>query len=352
MEIFRKNYLYLAEVYQNHWIMNNFIRLIYFIPLMVILLSNSVVAQQDAQFSQYMFNGFYYNPAVAGNDGRANFFLTHRTQWLGYAATFGDDGGSPQTQMFSATAPFVYVPNTGIGLHVVRDQRGPVSSIEAQLSFSYHLDVFGGQGKLSIGARGGIYNQTLDAGKLRFVDETNDQVAQTLKNNTLTASKPDMAFGVWYNQEDFYVGIAGNHLLGSKINFGLDGLNNALARNLYITGGYNYPLNDQWLLQPSVIIKTLPENGLRTTSIEISALGTYNQKFWGGLAYRQSDAVTALIGMYPTKDNRMRIGYAFDYVVSGRQGKAPTSHEIFLSYGLPVKRYNKPTQETPRHGTR
>ena len=330
--------------------MNNFIKLTFFIPLILILLMNSAFAQQDAQFSQYMFNGFYYNPAVAGNDGRANFFLTHRTQWAGYGATF-DDGGSPQTQMFSVTAPFVYVPNAGIGLHVVRDQRGPVSTLEAQLSLSYHLDVFDGKGKLSIGARGGVYNQTLDANKLRFVDNS-DQVAQELLGNTLTASKPDMAFGVWYNQEDFYVGIAGNHLLGSKVNFGLDALNNALARNLYITGGYNYPLNDQWLLQPSVLIKTLPENGLRTTSIELSVLGTYNQKFWGGLAYRQSDALTAMIGMYPTKDNRMRVGYAFDYTVSGRQGKAPTSHEIFLSYGLPVKRFNKPTQETPRHGTR
>lgn len=330
--------------------MNNFIRLNFFTPLILTLLSNSAIAQQDAQFSQYMFNGFYYNPAVAGNDGRANFFLTHRTQWAGYGATF-DDGGSPQTQMFSATSPFVYIPNAGIGIHVVRDQRGPISTLEAQLSFSYHLDVFDGKGKLSIGGRGGIYNQTLDGNKFRFVDN-NDQVAQELIGNTFTASKPDMAFGVWYNQEDFYVGIAGNHLLGSKINFGLDALNNALARNLYITGGYNYPLNDQWLLQPSVLIKTLPENGLRTTSIELSVLGTYNQKFWGGLAYRQSDALTAMLGMYPTKDNRMRVGYAFDYTVSGRQGKAPTSHEIFLSYGLPVKRFNKPTQETPRHGTR
>lgn len=331
--------------------MNNFIRLIYFTLLILTLSANLTFAQQDAQFSQYMFNGFYYNPAVAGNDGRANFFLTHRTQWAGYGATF-DDGGSPQTQMFSATAPFVYVSNTGIGLHVVRDRRGPITTLEAQLSFSYHLDVFDGRGKLSFGARGGVYNQTLDANMLRFVDEDNDQVAQSLRGNTFTASKPDMAFGVWYNQEDFYVGLAGNHLLGSKVNFGLDNLNNALARNLYITGGYNYVLNDQWLLQPSLLIKTLPENGLRTTSIELSVLGTYNQKFWGGLAYRQSDALTAMVGMYPTKDNRMRVGYAFDYTVSGRQGKAPTSHEIFIAYGLPVKRFNKPTQETPRHGTR
>ncbi|MFN3315425.1 MAG: type IX secretion system membrane protein PorP/SprF, partial [Raineya sp.] len=101
--------------------MNNFIRFTLIVSCLVALFPNLASAQQDAQFSQYMFNGFYYNPAVAGNDGRANFFLTHRTQWAGYGATF-DDGGSPQTQMFSATAPFVYVPNTGIGLHVVRDK--------------------------------------------------------------------------------------------------------------------------------------------------------------------------------------------------------------------------------------
>lgn len=308
-------------------------------------------AQQDAQFSQYMFNSFYYNPAVAGVDGKANFFLTHRTQWLGYSASF-DEGGSPQTQMFSAMAPFVFVTNTGVGLHVVRDVRGPFTSLEAQLSANYHFSVFEDKAKLSVGVRGGVYSQTVNGNLFRFVDDS-DAVAQYWIGRRETALKPDLAFGLWYRQEDFYVGLTGNHLLGSRISFGLDNLiDNALARNLYVTGGYNYPLNDQWLLQPSVMIKTIPEATLKTTSVEVSVLGTYNQKFWGGLSFRQSDALIAMIGMYPLKDNSMRVGYAFDYTISGRQGKAPTSHEVFLSYGLAWKRYGKPTPETPRHGTR
>jgi type IX secretion system PorP/SprF family membrane protein len=329
--------------------MTNFIKQLTLFLALFIMIPRWASAQQDAQFSQYMFNGFYLNPAVAGADGKANFLLMHRTQWAGYGATF-DDGGSPQTQIFSATTPFVYLPNSGVGLHAVRDVRGPVSSLEVQLSFAYHI-ALGNSGKLSIGARGGLYNQTIDGNKFRFVDP-NDPIRESLIGNTFTASKPDMGFGVWYAQEDFYAGVSVNHLLASKINFGIESLNNALARNLYITGGYNYVLNDQWLLQPSLLVKTLPENGLKTTSMELSVLGTYNQKFWGGLAYRQSDAATVMIGMYPTKDNRMRVGYAFDYTIAGKQGKAPTSHEIFFSYGLPVKRYPKPTQETPRHGTR
>ncbi|MDX1904425.1 MAG: type IX secretion system membrane protein PorP/SprF [Thermonemataceae bacterium] len=316
---------------------------------LVCLSSGWVYAQQDAQFSQYMFNGFYYNPAVAGADNKANFLLMHRTQWAGYDATF-DDGGSPQTQIFSATAPFVYVSNTGVGLHAVRDVRGPISSLEAHLSFAYHLSL--GDGKLSIGARAGIYNQSIDFSKFRFNDES-DPVSQELSTKGVQSElKPDFAFGLWYAQEKFYVGISSNHLAKSQISFGLEELENALARNLYFTAGYNYTLNDQWLLQPSVLIKNLPENGLKTTSMEFSVLGTYNQKFWGGLAYRQSDAATAMVGVYPTKDNRLRIGYAFDYTISGAQGKAPTSHEIFVSYGMPIKRFGKPTQETPRHGTK
>jgi type IX secretion system PorP/SprF family membrane protein len=328
--------------------MTKFIKKLTSIIVLLTILPKWVVAQQDAQFSQYMFNSFYLNPAVAGADGKANFLLMHRTQWAGYGATF-DDGGSPQTQIFSATTPFVYLKNSGIGFHVVRDVRGPVNSLDAHLSFSYHLDI-AEKGKLSFGGRAGIYNQVIDFDKFRFVDES-DQIALQL-NGKQSELKPDFAFGVWYAQEKFYVGISTNHLIKSQITFGLEQLENALARNLYLTGGYNYQLNDQWLLQPTVLIKTLPENGLKSTSMELSVLGTYNQKFWGGLAYRQSDALTAMIGMYPTKDNRMRVGYAFDYTVSGKQGKAPTSHEIFLSYGLPVKRYAKPTQETPRHGTR
>lgn len=325
---------------------------LYFIQWVAIAIVSlqALRAQQDAQFSQYMFNSFYYNPAAAGIDGKTSFFLTHRTQWLGYTPTF-DDGGSPQTQMFSLTTPFVYIPNTGAGLYVVRDRRGPITSIEAQLAAAYYFTLFD-KGKLSVGLRGGIYGQTIDGNTFRFVDE-NDPVATYWRGRRETALKPDLSFGAWYSQEEFYVGIAGNHLLGSQISFGLqDLINNALARNLYITGGYNYALNEDWLIQPSILIKTIPEATLKTTSIEISALAIYNQKFWGGLSFRQSDALIAMVGMYPLKDNSMRVGYAFDYTVAGRQGKAPTSHEIFLSYALLWKRYGKSTPETPRHGTR
>ncbi|MEQ9166607.1 MAG: PorP/SprF family type IX secretion system membrane protein, partial [Fulvivirga sp.] len=88
------------------------------------------LAQQDAQFSYYMKNMLYYNPAFAGSEGITQITLLHRTQWAGYASTF-DDGGAPQTQVFSVTTP-IYKFRSGFGAHIVNDNLGPLNNLEVQ----------------------------------------------------------------------------------------------------------------------------------------------------------------------------------------------------------------------------
>ena len=129
--------------------------------LTLLFTSTFLQAQQDAQFSQYMFNQLFLNPAVAGLDQEnINFGLIHRSQWAGYSATF-DDGSAPVTQVFRMSAP-IRVANSGIGLHLVRDQLGPLTNLELMLSYAYHHKLQNGN-TLSFGIRGGIYNQTIDS---------------------------------------------------------------------------------------------------------------------------------------------------------------------------------------------
>ena len=108
-------------------------------------------AQQDPQFSQYMFNSFYYNPAFAGSEGVTKITGLFRSQWLGYSPTYGD-GGAPTTQIFSIHTPVPKLKG-GVGGYVVNDKLGPLNNFEAQLSYAYAINVK--DAKLSFGLRAG-----------------------------------------------------------------------------------------------------------------------------------------------------------------------------------------------------
>jgi hypothetical protein len=75
---------------------------------------------------------------------------------------------------------------------------------------------------------------------------------------------------------------------------------------------------------------------LKTYSFDVSLLATFQEKIWGGLSFRQGEAMIALLGYSFFKDNSLRLGYGFDYVISAQEAKNATSHEIILSYTLPV----------------
>jgi type IX secretion system PorP/SprF family membrane protein len=315
------------------------------IPLFVCL---ATYAQQDAQFSQYMFSPLFFNPGYAGSEGFSRFNLAYRNQWTGYNTSFeSDGGGNPITPMFSFDAPIQSI-RSGAGLLVLSDKYGPISNFQAQGSFAYHYPLR--NGKLSIGIRGGVYAASIDRAKIR-VRDPNDPIviALTSENYSATALRPDMAFGIYYRTEKYYAGISVNHLTKSKINYGLTEIINALNNHLYITGGYTMELNYEMTFTPSVLIKS----DLNTFSFDVNGLFTYNKDFWFGLGFRQGDAGIAMIGANMAKDKQgnkpLRVGYAFDFTIKGKDAKKPTSNEILLSYRLPsIPPLARQVTRTPR----
>jgi type IX secretion system PorP/SprF family membrane protein len=317
------------------------------LAFLLLFCTSGALAQQEAQFSQYMFNNLFLNPAYAGLQGQSNFMLIHRSQWAGYNGSF-DDGGAPVTQVLSFTSPLYFI-NSGIGFHAVNDRLGPVSNVEAHVSYAYHLAVNEGKGKLSIGFRGGIYSQTIDFDLYRAENKDLDDLLRNAQGKE-SQIRPDIGFGLFYTSTKFYAGISGNRLLQTEFNFGLGNIQNPLSRNMYLTAGYFYELNPTWTISPSVLLKT----DFITYSFDISAIATYQERFWGGLTFRQADAAGLLLGINTLQDkegfNRLKVGYSFDYTIVGQQGKSPTSHEIFLSYALPAASpASRPPQKTPRY---
>lgn len=311
--------------------------------ILVMLVGTKASAQQAPQFTQYMFNSMFLNPAYAGIEGAANFSLIHRSQWLGYTGSF-DEGGAPTTQVFSFNTPLLKI-NSGIGLHVINDNIAAQNNISAALSYSYHIKV--GEGKLGLGVRGGIYSRSLDFGKFRAVDVSDPVIQQ----GTEQQMKPDLGAGAWYRSRQFYVGASVNHIMQSEFDFGLNAANaqqiqNTLVNNLIVTGGYNFDLSPTVRLTPSAILKM---DDYDEYSYEGTVLATFNDKYWGGLGYRDRESVSALIGANLLSNNALRVGYAFDYVAFNDEVLSNTSHEILLQYTLPVSsNTNKPIVRTPR----
>lgn len=293
---------------------------------LLFLCATTVNGQQDPQFSQYMFNSLYYNPAVAGANGLTTLTAIHRSQYAGYSATL-DDGGAPNTQIVSFSTPILRA-NSGVGLYIVNDRLGNLNNLEAQVSYAYHLAVTN-EGKLSFGVRLGIYSQSINDSEYRWIDP-GDPLNVFGGDAQI---RPDLALGVHYQSGNYRFGVGVNHLLNTKFDFGNDPTRNPLVTHTYVTGAYDYAINYNLTLTPSFIVKVSDFNSL---SFDVNVMGTYKERMWGGVSFRQSDAMVGMLGYSFLKDNALRLGYAFDYIIRAQDVKEPTSHEVMLSYTLPV----------------
>lgn len=312
-------------------------RLFYLFTLLIF--GFSAKAQQDAQFTQYMFNSLYWNPATAGNNvDHIEFSAIHRSQWLGYSSTF-DDGAAPTTQSFTVSMPFPRKEGKeggnhwGLGLSVVNDNTGLFWNVETQLGLAYHHELK--SGKLSFGLSSGVYRQSLDASKLRFV-EPDDPIAP-INGGDVSDMKADLNAGIYLNTTRYFAGIGASGLLGSEFAFNADNdsSGSALAVHMNFIGGYNFDISNNWKLTPSTIVKYAEKDNI---SYEVSLLATYNDgnadKFYGGFAYRDSEGPSAIIGAYFGNKKQFRVGYAFDLVMQGQNAKERTSHELMLTYRI------------------
>ena len=310
----------------------------FLIGLLIGIVALEVSAQQDPQFTQYMFNTLYYNPGYAGVDGVTKLTAIHRSQWLGYQASFGG-GGAPTTQLVSMTTP-IYKLNSGFGAYIVNDKLGPQNNLEAQASYAYHLGIK--ESKLSLGVRVGLYAQTLNFDLYRATDQNDPLLNAAGKQSQV---RPDLAVGAFFRKEKYYAGVSFNHLIKSEFDFGVN-QRNALASHMYVTGGYYYDVNFDLRFQFTGLVKT----DFTKTSFDIGGLAYWKDTMWGGLSFRQSEAAIVMLGYSFLKDKSLKLGYVLDVIIKDQAAKQPTSHEFMLTYELPVNPGSgKKVVRTPRY---
>lgn len=291
------------------------------IGLILILLSGLIHAQQDSQFTQYMYNTININPAYAGSRGVLSVFALHRTQWVGL-------DGAPMTNTFSINMP-ISNSNVGLGLSVVNDRIGPSDETNIAVDMSYSISTSETY-KLSFGLKASANLLNIDFSKLNQYDK-NDSAFDTNVDNKFS---PNIGAGVYFHSDNTYIGLSIPNLLETKHfdRYDNTGANSHLAKesaNAYFIAGHVFDLSPNLKFKPSLLTKYVAGSPLQ---VDVSGNFLINEKFTAGLAYRWSAAVSAMVGFQVS--NSWFIGYGYDLETTRLANYNSGSHEIFLRYEL------------------
>ncbi|MGO4822780.1 MULTISPECIES: PorP/SprF family type IX secretion system membrane protein [unclassified Flavobacterium] len=278
------------------------------------------LAQQDAQYTQYMYNTININPAYAGSRGALSIFALHRTQWVGLE-------GAPVTNAVSMHTP-LNNSNLGLGISVLNDKIGPTreNTISADLSYTIPTSE---NYKLSFGIKATANLFDLDVTRLNPVD---DDPSLHDYSNKFT---PNVGAGLYLHSSKAYVGLSIPNFIETNR---YDDNEIAIFKekiNYYLIAGYIFDLNRDIQFKPALLTKMVAGAPLQ---VDLSANFMYANKLMLGAAYRWSAAVSVMAGFQVS--DALYIGYGYDLETTKLDNYNSGSHEIFLRYEL-FKNNNK-----------
>ena len=279
-------------------------------------------AQQDAQYTQYMYNTLSINPAYAGSRQVLSLAALHRSQWIGL-------DGAPKTQTINVNAPIS--KSMGLGLSIINDEIGNGTNQDTYFDVAVSYTVPTSEtGKLSFGLKGGGHLLNLDFNKLRnFQEETSSIITSNIDNRF----SPNFGAGIYFHTNNFYAGLSVPNFFETKHFDTSVGSNNVLIAqeriNWYLITGYVFELNPDLKFKPAALFKAVSGAPLQA---DLSANFLLKDKFSLGLAYRWSAAVSALAGMQITDQLMLGLAYDKETTELGSTAFNDGSFEVFLRY--------------------
>ncbi|WP_299339349.1 type IX secretion system membrane protein PorP/SprF [uncultured Psychroserpens sp.] len=280
------------------------------------LMINTSFAQQDPQYTQYMYNTMSVNPAYAGQREVLSITGLHRTQWVGI-------DGAPQTQTLGIHAP-LRNDKIGLGLSVVNDALGPVNEYYIDANFSYTIQVSDNNTKLSFGVKGGVHALTSD-----WSEGVIQQLGDPTFADNLSVFSPTIGAGLYLHNRKWYVGLSVPNFLKTE-HFDASQVSIAKERmNYYLIAGYVFDLSENTKFKPAAFVKAV--SGAPIIA-DVSANFLFNDKLTLGLAWRWDDSVSGLAGIQVT--DGLYIGYSYDATTTNLNNYNSGSHEIMLRFEL------------------
>lgn len=318
-------------------------RKIGFVCLLAFLLTGALKAQQMPLYSQYMYNMFLINPALAGSDGYTTVNLTARNQWLGYYGAPKTYSVSLQTRILKRShiirsTPVrrrVYRPasdgRVGLGGYIFTDKNGLVQRTGTQFTYAYHI--WFQETQLSFGLAGTLYQFKVNEDKLDFENPDDPILTGDLRRGVVV---PDANFGVYLLNKEYQMGFSVEQLFQSFIKVGNQAYKDfRMLRHYYLYGAYSLPVSYDFSFEPSLLLKT---SEVWKPQLDINAKFKYKEDLWAGIAYRTSGAIIVNVG---ARYENVHFGYAFDYTTSSIQKYSFGSHEFVmaLKFGDNSRRY-------------
>ena len=284
------------------------------------MVSSFTFAQQVSLNSHYMLNEFVLNPAFAGaHENYMPLTLTVRKQWTGFT-------GAPITQQFSGNANVG--GNFGMGLHFFNDLTGPTRRTGFNFATSYKIPLdLSRRHSIRFGLSFLLYEHVYDRNKLTYEAPSDNTIDQVYNQNII----PDANFGMLYMRDStIYGGFSVWNLIQSRADITnvSSSTNNNIHRLYYLYGGYNYTIDKDFTLKPSLLLQFQANT---PASFDINVITRYQNMYWGGISYRYKDAVVLIVGV---DWNKFTFAYSYDITTSDIRKYSGGSHEFTFGYAL------------------
>ncbi len=286
-------------------------------------------AQQDPHYTQYMYNMNVINPAYAGSKENLSFGLLYRKQWV-------EIEDAPTTFTLSGSSPVG--KNVGLGLSIISDKIGPVEENNIYGDFSYTLNL-GGEHKLAFGLKAGVTLHKIDFNTIIYTLPIKDDDA--FSGGNPSSSKLNLGSGLFYYTNKYYIAFSipnmlkSNYLDYNGTKYGTE------VSHYFLTGGYVFDLNQNLKFKPFAMVKSAFN---APVSLDVSTNFLYREKFEIGATYRLEDSFGAMVNF--AINPNLKIGYAYDHIVSDLKVTTPASHEVILLFNL---NFPKKVSQSPRY---
>ncbi len=294
------------------------------LTILMVLIGLLSYGQQDAQYTQYMYNTMSVNPAYTGSRGVTSIAGLHRSQWVGLE-------GAPETQTLNIHSPIGLYKRMGLGLSVVNDKigEGVTQETHFDIDFSYTVKT-SDVGKLSFGLKAGGHLLNVDYSVL---DQKELAIGRDPELETSIDNKfsPNIGAGVYYHTDRFYAGISVPNILETQH---FDALNLSVAKeqmHYYFITGYVFDLNPSVKFKPALLTKAVSGAPLQ---VDVSANFMINEKFILGGAYRWDAAFSGMFGFQVSKPFMLGLAYDREITQLGKAIYNSGSFEVFLRYEL------------------
>ena len=288
------------------------------LAILILLIAFNINAQQDPQYTQYMYNMNVINPAYAGSGDGASFGILYRDQWEGLQ-------GAPKTATMNVHFPAGR--NVGLGFSAISDEIGPVSETNLYVDFSYTLN-FSNDNRLAFGVKAGGTFHDVGLIDLSLIDPNDPFFANDINENT-----PNVGAGIYfYKPNNYYISVSvpnileSVHLDNNDFNIGSE------TRHIFAAAGYVFDINENFKFKPHTFVKYASQSPI---SLDVNANLFMYDLVEIGAGYRTDDSITAMINFMVSPS--VRIGYAYDSIQSELNFLTKASHEIFINFDINFK---------------